>query len=294
MLLQYQERSTCELRTVSTSIDLTEVAERAVQHVTGKPFLEAILSLVSVAKSPNVEKLRKQAENIRKKYVGQSLFPKIYLNAMGRVIARQPLNADESLIADMHTNANHSRSVCAQGVIEPARQAIISEHNPRVHDFVSILENNRLVPVGREIIVARGLHAGLYGDFLSSAHLLIPQIESSLRFVLAQIGVITSAIDDDGVQDEYNINRMLSSETCTGPLTQLFGEDLMFDLRGLLVERFGANLRNTLAHGLIDHDVFYSADVCYCWWLGLRFYSLPTLVAARRSQKAEDSTPHRS
>ena len=287
-LLEYQEQSTSELRTVSTSIDLTEVAEKAAQQVSGKSLLEALISLALLANPKKKQKLRQQAEINRKKYIGQSLFPKVYLNALGRVIARQPHDAEESLIADMHGLANHSRSICAQGVIEPARQQLISEHNPRVQDFVSILENNRLVPPGREVIIARGLHAGLNGDLLVAAHLLIPQIEESIRFVLAQVGVITSAIDDQGVQDEYNINRMLSAEKYTGPLDQLFGEDLVFDMRGLLVERFGANLRNTLAHALVDHNVFYTAEVCYAWWLALRFYLLPEISKSRSRQEAKE------
>ena len=32
---------------------------------------------------------------------------------------------------------------------------------------------------------------------------------------------------------------------------KLLGEDLVFDLQGLLVERFGVNLRNRMAHGLM-------------------------------------------
>jgi hypothetical protein len=89
------------------------------------------------------------------------------------------------------------------------------------------------------------------------------QIESSLRFVLFLRGIITSGFDADGIQDEYDINKMLRVEQCTEPLINLFGKDLIFDLKGLLVSRFGSNLRNDMAHGLIDYSGFYTPDACY-------------------------------
>jgi hypothetical protein len=286
-LLEYQQFSTAELHTISSSVDLTSVAERAVEQVSGQSLVAALVMLAQLVRSPQVQKLRHDAELNRQKYIGINLFPKIYLNALGRVVARQPQDREESLIADMHSNANQTRSIDAQGVIEPARQQILSEHNATLTDFVTLLENNRLIPRGRELIVARGLHVGLYGDFLVAAHLLIPQIEESLRFVMAQVGLITSAIDEDGIQQEYNVNRILSSSKYTDRLTQLFGEDLLFDMRGLLIERFGANFRNTLAHALLDHDEFYSAIGCYAWWLCLRFYMLPQLVSRIRQDQAK-------
>ena len=52
-------------------------------------------------------------------------------------------------------------------------------------------------------------------------------------------------------------------------MTRILGEDLVFDLDGLLTNRHGANLRNCLAHGLLD---WVGADVthaAYLWWITL-------------------------
>lgn len=104
-----------------------------------------------------------------------------------------------------------------------------------------------------------------------------------MRYILYHLGVITSGIDDDGIQDEFNLNKMLSASDYAEPLAKFLGEDFVFDLRGLLVERFGSNLRNDMAHGLIDHDHFYSESGCYLWWISLRLYSLPVLATLRQS-----------
>ncbi len=283
-LLEYQEKSTAELIPMSSSVDISDMVKLAVNQVNGKSLFDALMSLAMLGSPPKVEELRAQAQEGKEKYIFQSLFPRTYLNAMGRVIARQPRDAEESLQADMYSNASSIHLIHVQAFVEPARQQINSEHHVRISDFLSLIENNPFVPPGRELIIARGLLAGLQGDFLTAIHFLIPQIEASIRYLLAQLGVITSGLDAEGIQDEYNLNKTLSALEYTDSLSGVIGEDFVFDLRGLLVERFGANLRNDMAHGLIDHNVFYSQSGCYLWWLTLRLYSLPTVAKLRQKQ----------
>jgi len=53
-------------------------------------------------------------------------------------------------------------------------------------------------------------------------------------------------------------------------LADLLGENLVFDLEGLLVQRFGSNLRNEVSHGLLNIDRFGQGPVLYLWWLALK------------------------
>jgi len=287
-LLEYQEKSTAELIPFSSSVDVSDIVKLAIDHVKGKPLPDALMSLATLDNPPKVAALRAQAKEYKEKYLAQSFFPRVYLNAMGRVIARQPRDSEESLLADMYSNASMSRLTHVQALVEPARHQINLEHDVRVDDLLPFIYNNPFVPAGHEYIIARGVHAGMHGDFLTAVHFLIPQIEASIRYVLAQVGVITSGFDDDGIQDEYNLNRTLRESAYTDALTKVFGEDFLFDMRGLLIERFGANLRNDMAHGLIDHNAFYSESGCYLWWLTLRLYSLPTVAKLRRDEASAD------
>jgi hypothetical protein len=68
---------------------------------------------------------------------------------------------------------------------------------------------------------------------------------------------------------------------------KLLGEDLVFDLQGLLVERFGVNLRNRMAHGLMGHDEFAFPTVLYLWWLVLRNCTIYALL--NRNPKREET-----
>ncbi|HEY1084061.1 MAG TPA: DUF4209 domain-containing protein, partial [Prosthecobacter sp.] len=41
------------------------------------------------------------------------------------------------------------------------------------------------------------------------------------------------------------------------------------DLRAILVDKFGCNLRNELAHGLVTEGYFHQPAARYFWWLVL-------------------------
>ncbi|MCL2927754.1 MAG: DUF4209 domain-containing protein [Trichodesmium sp. MAG_R01] len=58
----------------------------------------------------------------------------------------------------------------------------------------------------------------------------------------------------------------------------MFDEDTLFDLKGLLVDRSGSNLRNLMAHGLLDDEDFSSPLMSYLWWVTLRLCYLPLLI----------------
>jgi uncharacterized protein DUF4209 len=69
-----------------------------------------------------------------------------------------------------------------------------------------------------------------------------------------------------------------------------FGEAHVFELRGLLTEEFGSNLRNRLAHGLLDEGDCYSESVLHLWWLLLRLCVVP-LIAESAPPVQELSSP---
>jgi hypothetical protein len=201
------------------------------------------------------------------------------LNDYGKVIGRRPGmmgedpdEQEKAMRAHMFEHAGYTRAIYAQGIIEPARRKIVADHGPRQADLLSIIAPSPLIPPGREHLWAQGFHAGFDGDFVVAGHLLIPQFEESLRCLLRQRGVITSGLDSQGVQDEKGLNAIVYFPE----VKDIFGEDNLFDLQGLLVER-PVNLRNRVAHGLLEQGGFYSNEMVYLWWLLLRLCVLPLL-----------------
>jgi hypothetical protein len=62
------------------------------------------------------------------------------------------------------------------------------------------VEDKPFVPAGRELIFARALHFGLEGDFAVATSLLVPQVENSLRQLLANSGDMVIKYDDKGIR----------------------------------------------------------------------------------------------
>jgi hypothetical protein len=153
------------------------------------------------------------------------------------------------------------------------------EHGARINDILSIVSHSPFVPPEREYLFAKGLYAGLTGDFFTSTHILIPQIENSIRYLLWRGGKITSGLDNRGIQNEHDLNSTLRRPD----VDSIFDEDTLFDLKCLLVEHAGSNLRNRMAHGLISDGEFMSPLMSYVWWLTLRLCCLPIINAATAS-----------
>ena len=180
---------------------------------------------------------------------------------------------EAAIEADMLQHSQLYRQLTVQGRVVPALNQITSEHNIRVRDLGFLVRNKPFIPPGHEGIFQKGFYAGFTSDFVTAAHLLVPQVENSIRYVLTQAGKITSGINAQMVQEEHDINRLLEWPE----VKNIFGEALVFDLKGLLISRFGANFRNRLAHGLIPDVGFYAVESVYTWWLLLKICVLPII-----------------
>ena len=63
------------------------------------------------------------------------------------------------------------------------------------------------------------------------------------------------------------LNEMLKSMRSA---TEALGKDNVFQLRALLTERAGFNLRNLYSHGLLTDDAVHNNGLFMLWWLLLR------------------------
>jgi Domain of unknown function (DUF4209) len=97
---------------------------------------------------------------------------------------------------------------------------------------------------------------------------------------MQQRGIITSGMDNSGIQNEHNLNATLYHPE----IASIFSENTLFDLKCLLVEHAGSNLRNRMAHGLINDAEFMSPLMSYIWWFTLRLCCLPILIHRQREQ----------
>jgi len=254
--------------------DTEENAQKAAAaHVRGYSFDDAIARFVHITRPTDVAALKLRLENQSQDFIWDRIMGSEALDHSGKVADRMGPSGtgtpEEEAIIERKRMVQTSREIDWQiqvvWKIEPARRVIISEHPIRRADLFTLVGNNPFIPPGHEGIYLRGIQAGFSADWLVAMHLLIPQIEASLRHVLQQNGVVTSTLDADGIQMERDLNQLLWMPE----IERIFGPGVAFDLCGILVERFGHNLRNESAHGLVPEAGFYLPSSEYLWWLVL-------------------------
>ena len=257
------------------SVDISEMIEDARNSVKEKNPIQALQAFVNHLSSKNVEKLRESVIEQIRDYPMQSLFPRTLMSRDGRVIAKRPgisLGAtpsddDERVIqSKMVENYCIHIDLAVRSYIWPAHEVLLQEHGLQEIYFVNLAKQSPVVPIGRELLFGKALFAGYDRDFVTALHILVPQIEHMVRCHLKQAGVQTTNIDGNDIEHEKGLSSLMDLPQAE----EIFGEDLSFEIRALFCDPFGPNLRNELAHGLLDDRVRYSYNAIYAWWFGLK------------------------
>lgn len=295
-----------DYKTFSFNVDMSEPIESTKREFREQTLADCIFRLAVIIGPSSVDSLKTQANDLQTKNTLQYLFTKHLVDSQGKKIGQRPgytdnddNSIDQSIRITMHEEAKRRQQVIVIGMILPALEQINLDHHIRPNDLIEIVTNSPFIPPNRREIFLRGLYHGFTLDFMVASSLLVPQIENSLRYVLQQRGVIVSKLDSEGIQEEYSLRRLLYE---IPEVREFFGEDLLFDLQGLLHERFGSNFRNRLAHGLVtDSEFLHSGASVYAWWLVLYLCCAPLharQAAAQNNdtlnddnQKADDETP---
>ena len=73
-------------------------------------------------------------------------------------------------------------------------------------------------------------------------------------------------MDGEGIETENGLSALIDLPQTTA----IFGEDLTYEIKALFCDQLGPNLRNNIAHGLLEDQQADSIDSVYAWWLGLK------------------------
>lgn len=289
------EKSLGEMGLIRTpGVDISQLVENARKSVTGMSAQEALLAFANLHHGANAVELRDSALERMRQHPLQSLFAATVMSRDGRVIAKRPAmsmggeltESDEVAIrAEMIRDYGILVGIVVQGDIWPALEVLLLEHRLREADFTELARHSPIVPKNRAGLFGKALFAGYERDFVTSLHLLIPQIEHMVRVHLKQAGAKTANLDKDGIQNENGMSTLMDLPEAE----QVFGKDLAFELRSLFCDPFGPNLRNELAHGLLDEDGCHSPFAIYAWWLALRLTFNTWWNAARKAESSTDA-----
>ena len=264
-----------EMSTIESGpIDLTPLIKDVTARVGGKSLQEAMREFSNLFQV-RASELREAAMESLRDTPMRALISSTLITDDGRTAARNPGftgqagldNEEKAIEAEMirfHYEVRVNTSV--MGGILPALDAITLEHRVSEGHFIQLARLSPLVPPARERLYGKALYHGYNRDFASALHLLTPQIENMVRYHLKARQVITTSLDREGIEDENGLSTLIDLPE----VKEIFGEDIAFELKALFCSRFGANLRNEVAHGLIEEAGCLSTHTVYAWWLGLK------------------------
>lgn len=277
------------MRIQSDPVDLTEAVSYARSQVSGHADkFDALAAFATLAPPLDEANTRENAEKILEGSIshifGSSTFSSDFRKIASRPGSSGPADEDTVWAEMVRTVFFHSQ-LLGKGIIQPAQDVLTTEHRFSRQYMVSLCVESPTVPQGHETLWGDGLALGLGGNFGAAVSVLVPQLEQVVRVMLKRRDVYTLFVDEHGVESEKSLNALLDmTET-----EDIFGAGMVMEMKAMMVVQGGPNLRNDIAHGLLDDNSAWSYSALYMWWFCLRLVAWPVIemMDHARTQAAE-------
>ena len=240
--------------------------------------LDTSLTRIGVYFMPDVDAVRTLLERLRTDAPFLSMIPVSFVDEEGNPTAVMGALDDDE---DGRVYQQLGRSLqFLQPILAYTLKKLREVLHPSVDDLLGFLSKSPLFAGLRQELLRDGLTAYEQGDFVKAIHVVIPQVECALREFLGRLGVPTRkpARNHPGVNEAKNLNDILADQR----MREVLKERLWRYLTLVYVEkRGGLNLRNDVAHGLLDPAAFNQQIADYV------FHSLLALSLIRERKKEE-------
>ena len=280
-LTSVQESIQDEMGVVSTALDIENEVDAVTKGLQGVSLGEAMGLFADLLRSPEPADLREQALRIAEENPLSSMMPSTTHDDEGKVVATSPgLTGNEeqddvALHQLVARNESLRRQYDALAVIEPARRVIVTEHAVDVTVMRRVVEQSLVVPGDRVGLYAVGLSRFFHGDYATALHVLVPQLENSLRHLLKLAGSDPSAIRTDMIHENRTLSTMLQRDRDL--LEKVLSGALVFEIESLFDFKGGPALRHGVAHGLLSDGQCNTREAIYACWFVYRLCCLPLL-----------------
>ncbi|WP_223984693.1 DUF4209 domain-containing protein [Arthrobacter sp. NicSoilB8] len=277
------------MRIESDPVDLTDAVSYARSQVSGHTDkFDALAAFAMLAPPMDESSTRENAAKMLEGTISH-IFASSTFSSDFRKVAASPGSSgqdDENAIwANMVRTVFFHSQMVGKGVIQPAQEVLTTEHRFSRQYMVSLCMESPTVPEGHETLWGDGLALGLGGNYGAAVSVLIPQLEQVVRVMLKRHNVDTLFVDELGVESEKSLNALLDMTDTE----KIFGAGMVMEMKAMLVVQGGPNLRNNVAHGLLDDNSAWSYSALYMWWFCLRLVTWPVTKSmnSARTQAAK-------
>lgn len=270
-LRELQDMSLDEFGSFSVPLDgIDELRVQTFDEFRALSLSDAMRAMIGFSIPDDVEELKANVLKQSREFPLSNLFAASYADHEGREVARGP-SLD---FQDEPTEAWYKehgirylgiiRRYRVHGNIEPARQAVLERYSVNEQHLLPIVQASSFIPAGHHHIFSIGFARLWQGDYATAAHLLLPQVENSLRHILQMAGRDAAKIEEDGIEGDRPLNVLLT--LYRADLEVILDQNIVWQIDSLLNFRPGPALRNELAHGKLAWNEFYTDEaITACW-----------------------------
>lgn len=259
-----------QMKTVSVPVpDLNPILERVRQMMESRTGNDAVRGFISLHRPQSYDKTVEDVKRSAKEHPLQAIIGRSILAEEGNQVAKVPgmlEDQEAALTAGVVSQYNLGHGLVGSTTLEQARRVIAQGADKSWQESIKqLVAACPFIPEGRWEIYQRGLIAGFEGDGIAFAHIIIPQFEDLLRRQFQAFGFKTTTVSPEGVQEEYDLNRLLRDPNAEA----LLGKDILWEMRSSLIEKSGWNVRNRVCHGLTEAEDFDKPSINFLLWLVL-------------------------
>lgn len=206
--------------------------------------LDKSLTRICIEYIPRRKETEKQLHDLSKDAPISFLFAKQITDDQGRFVATVGSleeDLDGNVVNQMSQNMNIS-AIFLNAVLDRA----IKKFSLNSDDFVACLFRSPVFDSYQREFLLKGIQNYFDKDYIVSTHLLIPQIELTVRNLVEMSGGKILKLGRGGGFHLLTLDDLLRSEQAI----QSLGEDASLYLRVVLTDQRGWNIRNDVCHGI--------------------------------------------
>ncbi len=281
-LRDLQEDSLGEMGRFSVPLDVGDERHRVLRDFDAMDFPTAMRELACLSRSRPIEDLRRDALKSREDSPLSTMMGSSYLDVDGKSAAQVGAAPtveepdDEWFKATINKHEGIRRHIIVVGRFEPARLSITGRFAISERHLLPIVLQSPFVREDQAGLMSLGFTRLLQGDYRSAAHLLVPQLEPSLRYVLWLAGHDPAIEFDDMTEEDVGLTALLGR--LRPQLEECIPAEVMQEVELLFHHRPGSALRHAVAHGLLGTGGCFSIDAIYACWLLYQLTCAPLLT----------------
>ncbi|WNY24944.1 DUF4209 domain-containing protein [Methanolapillus millepedarum] len=227
-----------------------EKIKKHIEYMTSNDIDDFIQKFIKTGKGPSKKEAKDYVLSQKEETPFYYLMSQMLLGENGQIIAKVgSLEDDIEGHAVLHISQRLSFS---SYFLRIGIDAAIEKFGLNKDHIIKFISNSPIISEEQLTIIEIGLDAYFKNDFIVSIHLLIPQIEASLRTLVEYGGGTVYKISRNG----YNQLRTLDDLLRDPLIEESFGEDVANYLRIVLTEQRGWNIRNDVCHGIANVKIF--------------------------------------